>query len=50
MSIKTKKAMKKRIRITGTGEIMRKKTGQNHFNSKDSGQKTQSKRKELQVY
>lgn len=49
MSIHTKHAMKKRIKVTGKGKFLRLPTKQNHFNSKDSGQKTQSKRKLLEV-
>ena len=41
---KTKKALSKRIKITGTGKIMKRHPGQNHFNAKDSGNKTRAKR------
>ena len=41
---KTKKALLKRIKITGSGKIMKRPPGQNHFNAKDSGNKTRQKR------
>ena len=34
--MKTKKAAKKRFKITGTGKIMRRQTGQRHLLSKKS--------------
>jgi ribosomal protein L35 len=36
--MKTKKALTKRIKITGGRKIMKRPPGQNHFNAKDSGQ------------
>jgi ribosomal protein L35 len=41
---KTKKALLKRIKITGGGKIMKRSPGQNHFNAKDSGDQTRQKR------
>ena len=40
---KTKKALLKRIKITSTGKIMKRHPGQNHFNAKDSGNRTRAK-------
>ena len=34
---KTNKALQKRIKITGTGKVLKRHPGQNHFNAKDSG-------------
>lgn len=42
--MKTKKALLKRIKITGTGKIMKRPPRQNHFNAKDSGNQTRQKR------
>lgn len=42
-SAKTKKALLKRIKITGTGKILKRPPGQNHFNAKDSGTNGQRK-------
>lgn len=33
----------KRIKITGSGKILKRPPGQNHFNAKDSGSKGQRK-------
>jgi len=41
---KTKKALLKRIKITGSGKIMKRSPHQNHFNAKDSGDATRQKR------
>lgn len=43
---KTKKALLKRIKITATGKVLKRRPGQNHFNAKDSGQQTRRKRGE----
>jgi len=44
-SAKTKKALFKRVKITGGNTIMKRPPGQNHFNAKDSGNKTRQKRR-----
>lgn len=41
---KTKKALLKRVKITGRSKIMKRPPHQNHFNAKDSGNKTRQKR------
>ena len=41
--MKTKKALFKRIKITGGGKVMKRPPGQNHFNSKDSGNASRAK-------
>lgn len=38
--MKTKKSLTKRIKITKTGKLLTRKPGQNHFNAKRSGRKT----------
>jgi ribosomal protein L35 len=35
---KTNRSLRKRIKITASGKILKRKPGQNHFNAKDSGQ------------
>ena len=42
--MKTKKALSKRIKITGGGKIMKRPPNQNHFNARESGQETRGKR------
>ena len=46
---KTNKRMSKTFRLTGSGKIMRRKAGQAHFNSRESGKTTKNKRRDLQV-
>ncbi len=41
--IKTNKSFLKRIKITGSGKILKRPPGQNHFNAKDSGIRGQRK-------
>ena len=41
-----KKALLKRIKITGRGKLFRRQTRLNHFNAKDTGQGTRRKRKD----
>lgn len=43
---KTKKAFLKRIKVTSTGKLIKRVPGQNHFNSKDSGNATRRKHHE----
>jgi len=43
MSNKTNKSLSKRIKITGSGKVMKRSPGQNHFNAKDNGTKGQRK-------
>lgn len=45
----TKHAMRKRVKITGTGKILRRSTGLNHFRSRKSQKNIKLKRKALQV-
>ena len=41
---KTKKALLKRIKVTGRRKLMKRPPGQNHFNAKDSGNDSRKKR------
>ena len=41
-----KKALMKRIKITGQGKLLRRQTRLNHFNAKNTGEGTQQKRRE----
>jgi ribosomal protein L35 len=49
MKQKTSKTVSKRIRITKTGKMLKRKGGQGHFNSRDSGNTTRNKRRDLEV-
>ncbi|HRH25519.1 MAG TPA: 50S ribosomal protein L35 [Parcubacteria group bacterium] len=45
MSIKTNKSFAKRIKVTKKGKILVRKTGQNHFNAKESSSEKVAKGK-----
>ena len=47
--LKTRKSLLKRIKVTGSGKFIKRPTHQDHINSKESGNKTRSKRKERGV-
>jgi ribosomal protein L35 len=38
--MKTYKALAKRVKITASGKIIKRKAGQDHFNSRESGNTT----------
>lgn len=44
--IKTHKATSKRFCLTGKGKVKQRKTGQDHFNSRDTGNETRAKRRD----
>jgi len=46
---KTNKSFLKRIKVSGTGKIMKRPPGQNHFNARASGQQTRDKKGDVQV-
>ncbi len=48
--MKTHKAIAKRVRTTATGKLIKRKAGQNHFNSRESSTVTRNKRSDLGVY
>lgn len=47
--IKTHKATSKRFKITKKNKIIRRKSGQDHFNAKESGSTTIKKRRDILV-
>jgi large subunit ribosomal protein L35 len=47
--IKTHKATVKRFKITKNKKVLRRKAGQDHFNSKESGNTKRNKRKDREV-
>lgn len=49
MKQKTHKSISKRIKVTKTGKIMKRKGGQDHFNSRDSGKNVRNKRRDNQL-
>ena len=46
---KTKKALTKRFKITSTGKILRRLSGQNHYRAKKSGQDRRKGRKWITI-
>lgn len=49
MKQKTHKAFAKRVKITGTGRILKRTAGQDHFNSAESGKTTRNKRSDSEL-
>lgn len=48
--MKTNKALTKKYSVSKTGKVTRRSTGQNHFNAKESGNKTRSKRSDKRLF
>lgn len=48
--LKTKKALIKRIKVTKSRKVLRRKTGQNHFNSKETGKQGREKKGTLRLF
>lgn len=46
MKLKTKKALRKRIRLTSRKKIMIREGGQDHFNAREGGKVTRNKRRD----
>lgn len=47
--MKTRKSISKRFKITKTGKVLRRPTGQDHYRAKKSGQKKRQTRKWVHV-
>ncbi len=47
--MKTRKSITKRFKITKTGKILRRPTGQNHLRAKKSGGKIRQRRKWIKM-
>ncbi len=48
--LKTRKAVRKRVKITAKRKVMRRDVGQGHFNSREEGKTTRSKRTDEVVF
>lgn len=48
--MKTHQATAKRFRVTGSKKLMKRKAGQDHFNSRDRGQVTMNKRRDTGLH
>jgi ribosomal protein L35 len=47
--MKTHKAMSKRFKVTKRGKVLKRKAGQAHFNSRESGNTTRAKRRDVDM-
>ncbi len=47
--MKTRKSIKKRFKITKTGKVLRRPSGQDHYRAKKSGNKIRKLRKWVKV-
>jgi ribosomal protein L35 len=47
--LKTFKALSKKVKITKRKKVIRRATGQNHYNSKDTGTEGRQKRKDVRL-
>ncbi|PIV84496.1 MAG: 50S ribosomal protein L35 [Candidatus Moranbacteria bacterium CG_4_10_14_3_um_filter_44_15] len=48
--MKTRKSVAKRVKVTVRKKVMRRDVGQDHFNARESGKTTRSKRRDFQVF
>jgi len=48
--IKTKKSASKKFKFTKGGKVTRRKTGQNHYNSKDTGKEGRAKKGDHRLF
>ena len=48
--LKSKKAASKRFRVTAKGKVMRRRSKQNHFNSRQTSDKRREKRNDHEVF
>ncbi|HEB01562.1 MAG TPA: 50S ribosomal protein L35 [Candidatus Portnoybacteria bacterium] len=49
MKLKTRKSVAKRFKITAKKKLLRRSSRQNHFNARDSGNKTRQKRRQKRI-
>ena len=48
--LKTKKAAAKKVKITKKKKVIRRKSGQNHYNSKETGKKGREKKSDSRLF
>jgi len=46
---KTHKAFSSRVTVTGTGKVLKRRAGQDHYNGSESGKTTRNKRRDITV-
>lgn len=47
--LKTHKALAKRVKVTKNGKVLKRKAGQDHFNSRESGKVRRNKRRDVSL-
>lgn len=47
--LKTRKSIAKRFHVTKNKKVLKRKNGQNHFNSRESGKVTKNKRRDVKL-
>ncbi|OGL65954.1 hypothetical protein A3B21_02175 [Candidatus Uhrbacteria bacterium RIFCSPLOWO2_01_FULL_47_24] len=47
MKLKTPKSLSKRFKVTKKGKVLIRKGGQDHFNARESGNVTRTKRRDI---
>lgn len=47
--MKPRKTIAKRIKVTASGKLVKRKAGQDHFNSRESGNTTRNKRRDVSL-
>lgn len=48
--MKTKKSVIKKFKVTKNKKVLRRSTGQNHYNSKESGDAGRAKKKDQRLF
>ncbi|MFA6522686.1 MAG: 50S ribosomal protein L35 [Patescibacteria group bacterium] len=48
-ALKTYKALAKRVKVTKNGKILKRKCGQDHFNSRETGNTRRNKRRDIEM-
>jgi large subunit ribosomal protein L35 len=48
--LKTRKAVAKRVKISANKKVIRRDTGQGHFNSREAGKTTRGKRRDVVAF
>jgi ribosomal protein L35 len=48
--IKTFKALSKKVKISKKGKVSRRTTGQNHYNSKETGTEGRKKKSDIRLF
>lgn len=49
MKLKTLKTLSKRVKVTKNGTVLARRSGQDHFNSRQTGNQTRRKRRDISL-